>query len=310
MSKKLISSFLLLLTAIIWGFAFVAQAVSEVGSLTFNGLRFAIGALMMIPLYLIISRKRTDRAKLKSSMLHGLTAGALLFAAASLQQFAIDLGPDGHSLKAGFITGLYTVMVPIAGFIFMKKKTGLTAWIGVVAALVGLFLLCGTGGEPLHFTDSLLLISVPVWTAHILHIDHLEGHVDVFAFSFSQYALCAALSLIGAVIFERNSLFSPAAIGDSMLPILYGGIMSVGVAYTLQFIGQEHASPTVAAIMLSTESMFSAIGNLLMLSVDMRPIQYVGCAVIFAGIVVSQLNFGEHRHHHKHPKRLRHSHHT
>ncbi len=309
MKRSFISSVLLLLAAIIWGFAFVAQALSEIGTLTFTGLRFAIGALVMLPFFFLVSRKHMTKEKFKASMLHGITAGLLLFAAAALQQYAIDLGP-GHTMKAGFITGLYTVMVPIAGFIFMKKKTGITTWIGVVAALVGLFLLCGTGGEPLHFTDILLLVSVPIWTAHILHIDHLEGHVDVFVFSFSQYAVCSLISLAGACILEPDSLFSITAIGGSIWPILYGGVMSVGVAFTLQFVGQEHADPTVAAILLSTESMFSAIGNLLLLSVNMRAIQYIGCAVIFVGIILSQLHFGEHRHHHKHPKRLRHTRHT
>ncbi len=309
MKKSIISSFLLLLAAVIWGFAFVAQALSEIGSLTFTGLRFAIGALIMIPFFFIVSRKKTTKEKFKASMLHGITAGLLLFSAAILQQYAIDLGP-GHSMKAGFITGLYTITVPIAGLIFMKKKTGVTTWIGVAAALVGLFLLCGTAGEALHFTDILLFISVPVWTAHILHIDHLEGHVDVFVFSFSQYAVCSLISLVGACIFEPDSLFSITAIGGSIWPILYGGVMSVGVAFTLQFVGQEHADPTVAAILLSTESMFSAIGNLLILSVDLRPIQFIGCGVIFVGIIVSQIHFGEHRHHHKHPKRIRHVRHT
>lgn len=293
MKKKILSSELLLITAIVWGFAFVAQVkgMESVGTFTFNGLRFTVGALTMVPLFLIFTKNKKDTARLKRSAVYGIPAGLLLFTAATLQQYAIELSPDANSMKAGFITGLYTVVVPVIGFVFMKKKTSLTTWIGAVASLVGLYLLCAAGQGTFDYTDGILLVSVPIWACHILFIDRYAQNSDPFIFSGVQYAVCGIMSLICALIFDMGSL-NVTAIGDAILPILYGGIMSVGVGYTLQIIGQKHADPTVAAIILSTESMFGAIGNLLLLSVSMTSVQYVGCGLIFCGIVVSQITIG------------------
>ena len=294
MKKQLISSFLLLLTAIIWGFSFVAQAVSQVGTLTFTGLRFVLAAMVTLPICLIFSRG-ISKETIKETVRCGLIVGVVLFVASILQQFAIDLGPSDDSMKAGFITGLYSVFVPVAGFIFLKKKTGFTTWIGVVAAISGLFLLCNVGSASLHFTDILLFASVPIWTAHILLIDHLNGRgrIDPLVLSLTQTAVCGILSLICAIIFEPDSLFSASALATSWLPILYGGVMSGGIAFALQVVGQKHANPTVAAILLSTESMFSAIGNLLIIGVDMTTPQFIGCGIIFFGIIISQINVAE-----------------
>lgn len=290
MKKKLFSSALLLVTAMVWGFAFVAQVkgMESVGTYTYNGLRFLIGSAVMLPLFLIFSKEKRDKKKLRSSILYGVPAGLLLFTASTLQQYAIELSPDANSMKAGFITGLYTVAVPVIGFVFMKKKTAATTWIGAVAALLGLYLLCAAGESGFDFTDAMLLISVPVWACHILFIDRFGHDSDAFVISGIQYAVCGGLSLVCAVFFDAGSL-NAQAIGGAMLPILYGGIMSVGVGFTLQTVGQKGADPTVAAIIMSTESMFGAIGNLLLLSVSMTAVQYVGCLLMFAGIVVSQL---------------------
>lgn len=285
---------MLLLTAIIWGFSFVAQAVSQVGTLTFTGLRFVLGAIATLPFCLIFSRKCSAKM-IKDTVKCGLIVGVVLFIASILQQFAIDLGPADDSMKAGFITGLYSVFVPVAGFIFFKKKTSFTTWIGVVAAITGLFLLCKVGSASLHFTDILLIVSVPVWTAHILLIDHFNdrGSIDPFVLSLTQTAVCGLLSLGSAVIFEQSSLFNPSAIEASLIPILYAGIMSGGIAFALQVVGQRRANPTVAAILLSTESMFSALGNLLLLGVDMTTSQFIGCGIIFFGIIISQINVAD-----------------
>lgn len=290
MKKKLLSSALLLVTAIVWGFAFVAQVkgMESVGTYTYNGLRFLIGSAVMLPLFLIFSKDKGDKKKFRSSMLYGVPAGLLLFTASTLQQYAIELSPDANSMKAGFITGLYTVAVPVIGFVFMKKKTAVTTWIGSVAALAGLYLLCAAGESGFDFTDGMLLLSVSVWACHILFIDRFGHGSDAFVLSGIQYAVCGGLSLICAVFFDAGSL-NAQAIGGALLPILYGGIMSVGVGFTLQTVGQKGADPTVAAIIMSTESMFGAIGNLLLLSVSMSPLQYVGCVLMFAGIVISQL---------------------
>jgi len=293
MKKRLFGSALLLLTAIIWGFAFVAQVegTSHIGSLTYSAIRFSIGAAVLVPFIFIISRKGSDAKKIKRSFLYGIIGGILLFIPVMLQQFAIEFSPDGNSMKAGFITGLYTVLVPIAYLVFMKKKTPIQVWIGAAFAVIGLYFLCGTGSGPLHFTDILLFSSVPMWTAQILFISSLGDKTDVFAYSVSQYAFCALISLIGALIFDRGSLFNAAAIGSAIVPILYGGIGSVSIAYTLQIVGQKYADPTSASIIMSTESMFSCIGNLLFLEVNMSNLQYVGCGLIFTGIILSQLVF-------------------
>ncbi len=293
MKKRIIGSALLLLTAVIWGFAFVAQVegTSHIGTFTYTALRFFLGASVLAPLIFIISRKQSDKEKIKKSFLYGLIGGILLFVPVVLQQFAIEFSPDGNSMKAGFITGLYTVLVPIAYLVFMKKKTPPQVWIGAMVAAIGLYFLCGAGSASLHFTDILLFLSAPVWTAQILFISSIGNKTDVFAYSVSQYAFCGVISLICALIFDRGSLFNISAISSSLIPILYGGVLSVGVAYTLQIVGQKYADPTSASIIMSTESMFGCIGNLIFFEVNMSIPQYVGCGLIFTGIILSQLVF-------------------
>ena len=238
----------------------------------------------------IFSRKQSDGKKIKKSLLYGLFGGILLFVAVCLQQFAIEFSPDGNSMKAGFISGLYTILIPICQWVIFKKKTSLQVWIGAAAAVFGLYLLCGTGEGTLHFTDILLFLSIPAWTAQILYISNIGEKVDLFSYSVSQYAVCGLVSLVFAAIFDSASL-TTTAIGGALIPIIYGGVLSVGVAYTLQIVGQKHADPTSAAIILSTESVFGCIGNLIFLSVNMSIPQYIGCALIFVGIVFSQLIF-------------------
>ena len=293
MKKRLLGSSLLLLTAIIWGFAFVAQVegMAHIGTFTYTAIRFLLGAAVLIPLIFIFSRKQSDKEKIKRSFLYGIIGGLLLFIPVVLQQFAIEFSPDGNSMKAGFITGLYTVLVPISYLVFMKKKTQIQVWIGAIFAAVGLYFLCGTGSGSLHFTDILLFLSVPMWTAQILFISEIGNKTDIFAYSVSQYAVCGAISLICALVFDRASLFNAAAIGSAIIPIIYGGVCSVSIAYTLQTVGQKYADPTSASIIMSTESMFSCIGNLLFLEVNMSNLQYVGCGLIFTGIILSQLVF-------------------
>lgn len=294
MRKKIISSAILLLTAIIWGFAFVAQVIGmeSVGTFTFNGIRYIIGVVVLLPLCLIVGRKLKDKRIFRDTFIFGSVAGLIMFAATTLQQYGIELDSGGNSMKAGFITGLYTVAVPICEFIVFKKKTGAMTWIGAVIATGGLYLLCVGDGFGFSVSDILLFISVPLWTAHIMLVDKIGERINPYIFSATQYFVCGAIALICALIFDRGSL-NADAVGSALLPILYGGVMSVGVAYTLQIVGQRHADPTVAAIILSCESMFCALGNLLILSVDMSAKQYIGCALMFLGIIVSQLYFGK-----------------
>ena len=288
--KNIKSLGILLITAIIWGFAFVAQRIGAdyVGAFTFNGVRFALGALSLIPVILIFEKRDSDNelhlVKTKKSILVGILAGVVLFIASWLQQLGVEV--TGSAGKAGFITGLYTVLVPIFG-IFLKKKTNFNIWIGALFAVVGMFLLCINEKWQISLGDAILLLGSVFWAFHILVIDRFVDSVYSLRFAGTQFVVCSVLSLVFAFLTETIEL---ETIRAAAVPILYGGIMSVGVAYTCQIIGQKHADPTYASIILSTESMFSAIGGAIILHEVMTGRGYVGCVLIFAGIIASQLS--------------------
>ncbi len=286
MKTKPKSIFLLFLTAIIWGFAFVAQKVGAqfVGAFTFNGIRFVLGALSLFPVIMLFEKEKSDKSKLIRTLKVGIIGGTVLFIASTLQQYGVEI--TNSAGKSGFITGLYTVFVPIAAFLFMKKKTNILTWIGAVFAVGGLYLLCMTGEEGVGIGDLVLLIGTVFWTIHILVIDKFVGEISPLRFAQIQFAVCGVLSLVGALIFEDISF---VAIKGALLPILYGGLMSVGVAYTCQILGQKDADPTFSAIVLSTESVFAAIGGVLLQNETMTASAYIGCVLIFIGIVLSQL---------------------
>lgn len=289
--KKLRSTALLFLTAAIWGFAFVAQVVGveHMGSMTFNGIRFFLGGVSLIPIIFIFERDDfKNHHKIRRSFVSSIGAGVILFIAATLQQYGIEITKS--SGKSGFITGVYTVLVPIFALIFFKRKTAWNIWFGAVMCLVGLFLLCMTG-ESLDFGkgELLLLIGAVFWAFHILYVDHFALTISSLKFCVGQFLCCSALSMITALFTEDISL---AGITAGIVPILYGGFMSVGIAYTCQIIAQKDADPTVATIVFSMESVFSAIGGALLLNEALELKNYLGCALMFAGIVVSQLSFG------------------
>lgn len=287
--RNIKSTALLLLTAIIWGFAFVAQRMGAeyVGAFTFNGIRFGLGALSLIPVIAAFEKRESTalqhRERLKKTVTVGIAAGVILFAASSLQQYGIEL--TGSAGKAGFITGLYTVLVPVFG-IFLGKKTGINVWIGAVLAVIGIFLLSVNEKLRIGFGDAVLLVGAVFWAFHILIIDSFVDRVYALRFAFVQFAFCSLAGIVCAFIFED---VSSAAIGQALVPILYGGIGSVGVAYTCQILGQKNADPTYSAIILSTESVFGAIGGAIILHEVMSLRGYAGCTLIFAGIVLSQL---------------------
>lgn len=286
MKTKPKSIILLFLTAIIWGFAFVAQKVGAqyVGAFTFNGIRFTLGALSLFPVIMLLEKDKPGKEKFRQTAKVGLIAGVVLFVASTLQQMGVEI--TNSAGKSGFITGLYTVFVPIAAFLFMKKKTSILTWVGAVFAVGGLYLLCMTGEESVGVGDLVLLIGTVFWTVHILVIDKFVAEISPLRFAQIQFAVCGVLSIICALIFEDISF---VAIKSALLPILYGGFMSVGVAYTCQILGQKDADPTFAAIILSTESVFGAIGGVLLQNEKMTTSAYIGCVLIFVGIVLSQL---------------------
>ena len=286
MKDKIKSTSLLFLTAIIWGFAFVAQRVGAdyVGAFTFNGVRFLLGAISLIPVILIFEKEKFDKNKFKNTIITGILAGVILFIASSLQQFGIVF--TGSAGKAGFLTGLYIVLVPLIRFV-MGKKTSILTFFGAVFAVVGLFFLCMTGDKiTFGIGDIVLIIGAVFWAAHILVIDKFVNLVSALKFSMVQFLTCGILGIIFALFTETIEV---SAIKQAGIPILYGGLMSVGVAYTCQILGQKKADPTFASIIFSTESVFSAIGGALILHEMMSGRGYLGCVLIFIGIILSQI---------------------
>ncbi|MBN2538653.1 MAG: DMT family transporter [Deltaproteobacteria bacterium] len=281
---------LLLLTAIIWGTAFVAQRVGMdfVGPFTFNGVRFALGALVLLPL--IMSHKTSngvDRSNVKPAsrsviIIGGLLVGLFLFAGSSLQQMGIIYTTAGN---AGFITGLYVVIVPIMGLLFRQKTTAGT-WIGAFLAASGLYLLSVTAQFTMGYGDFLVLLGAFFWAGHVLIIGWLSPKFNSFKLAFFQYAACSVLSLVTAAFYEPMSI---DGIYRAAIPILYGGIMSVGIAYTLQVVAQKRAHPAHAAILLSMESVFAAIAGWFLLDEVMSLRQLGGCALMLSGMLLSQL---------------------
>ena len=286
MKDKIKSTSLLFLTAIIWGFAFVAQRVGAdyVGAFTFNGVRFLLGAFSLVPVILIFEKEKFNKNKFKSTVVIGVFAGVILFIASSLQQFGIVF--TGSAGKAGFLTGLYIVLVPLIRFL-MGKKTSVLTFVGAVFAVTGLFFLCMTGDKiTFGIGDVVLIIGAFFWAAHILVIDKFVNIVSALKFSMVQFLTCGILGIIFALFTETIEV---SAIKQAGIPILYGGLMSVGVAYTCQILGQKKADPTFASIIFSTESVFSAIGGALILHEMMSGRGYLGCVLIFIGIILSQI---------------------
>jgi drug/metabolite transporter (DMT)-like permease len=281
---------LLLLVAVIWGFAFVAQrsGMEVIGPFAFSAARFALGALSLVPL-LVLQRRREarkgipcDRLSLQGRLFWAVIAGIVLFIAASLQQIGLVYTTAGN---AGFITCLYVVLVPLVGF-FLGRSTGIRIWIGAVLAVVGLYILSIGAGFTLAPGDLLELIGAFFWAGHILVIAHIGARIDTLELSIGQFATCALLSLVTALIREPNAF---AGLIPAAIPILYGGLLSVGVAYTLQIVAQRNAHPAHASILLSMEALFAAIGGVLLLQ---EPVSYrlvLGGVLMFAGMIVSQL---------------------
>jgi len=295
---------MLFTTAIIWGFAFVAQVLGSdyVEPFTFNGIRFMLGAASLIPVYCLFEKERDltpvmRRARHKRTAFSAVLGGLCLFIAAALQQFGADMTRDPG--KAGFITGLYTVLTPVFYFLIFRKKTGWNTWLGCVLATVGLYLLCLRNGEGTMFGlgELVLLIGAFFWAGHILLVDRVIDEISPLRFSSWQFFISGALGLLSGVIFEDITW---SGVWEAKWAILYCGLLSVGVAYTMQVLAQKRTEPTYAAIIFSTESVFAAIGGLLWnlitpeaLHVDQEilPVGYLGCLIIFSGIVLSQLSF-------------------
>jgi len=255
-----------------------------IGPFAFNGIRFALGSLSLLPLIWFFQRYPQAETAQKNSLSAtrmGMLAGLILFIAASLQQIGIVYTTAG---KAAFITCLYIVLVPLAG-LWLKHRISFNTWAGCILAVVGLYFLCVKEDFSIAFGDVLELIGSLFWTAHILLIDHISRKVDSLKLAAIQFATCAALSL--AVALATESITANAII-QAGVPILYGGIASVGIAYTLQIIGQKSASPAHAALILSMETVFAAIGGFLILGEILGARELTGAGLMLAGMLFSQ----------------------
>ena len=283
-------SLLLFLTAVIWGVAFVAQSagMDYVGPFTYNGVRCILGGMVLLPCIALLDRVRGEQESKnmghggRELLAGGLCCGVLLFAASSFQQIGIQYTTVG---KAGFITAMYIIIVPVLG-IFVHKKVGLKVWIGVAFAVCGLYLLCMTDGFQLEKGDALVLVCAVIFSLHILVIDYFSPKVDGVRMSCIQFWICGILSIILCLVFETPDIRSVLA---AWKPICYGGFMSCGVAYTLQIVGQKGMNPTVASLILSLESVVSVIAGFLILHQTMSRRELLGCCLMVVAIVLAQL---------------------
>jgi drug/metabolite transporter (DMT)-like permease len=295
------SDLILLVTAVIWGFAFVAQrmGMEHIGPFLFNGIRFALGALVLLGVQKVRGSgkagKRGSRSDEPSTAnrelrtanrelptAYGLLLGLILFAGASFQQVGIVYTTAGN---AGFITGLYVLLVPLFG-IFSGHKASWNLWIGALLAVTGLFFLSITRDFYMSPGDLFVLVSAVFWAVHVLYTGWLSPRTSAIRLAITQFMVCSVLSFFTAFIFESNTL---EGIYSAMWPILYGGILSVGIAYTLQIVGQKKAPPTHAAIIMSLETVFAVIGGVIILSETMDERKWFGCGLMLLGMVMAQV---------------------
>jgi drug/metabolite transporter (DMT)-like permease len=291
MKKQAISAAELLLTAFIWGVAFVAQSVGMdyIGPFTFNCVRSIIGGLVLIPLVMILGKKnRADKTAKeakeykKNTVTGGICCGICLCVASCFQQFGIMHTTVG---KAGFITALYIIIVPILG-IFMKKKVAPIVWVSSVIAVIGFYLLSISGQVSINKGDILVLICAVLFSIHILVIDFFSPKGEGVTISCIQFITCGILCGICMFLFENPQISDILA---AYLPILYAGVMSCGVAYTLQIIGQKNMDPTVASLILSLESVFSALAGWLILGQGLSGKELIGCGLVFVAVLLAQM---------------------
>ena len=293
--KQMKNNAMLLLAAFIWGCAFVAQSVGMdyVGPFTFNSVRSIIGGIVLVPVIFFMDglKKRGGmsneeitslRGDTKTLALGGVCCGAVLAAASTLQQFGIMFTTVG---KAGFITAMYIVLVPLFRIFFGKKVRPLIL-LCVAVSVAGLYFLCMTESFSLGIGDLFVLLCAFVFSIHILVIDHFSPLVDGVRMSCIQFLTAGILCAVPMLIFERPE---PGAILTAWMPILYAGVMSCGVAYTFQVLGQKNAAPTVASLLLSLESVFSVLAGWVLLGQGLKGKELFGCMLMFAAIILAQM---------------------
>lgn len=276
-----LSHLLLISVAAIWGFAFVAQSagMDYLPPHSFNAARFLLGALSLLPLWLIFSKHRMPQGR--TLLLGGLAAGTIMFGGFTFQQIGLLHTTAGN---AGFITGMYIVMVPVAG-ILLGQRSNRQTWSGVVLAVIGLYVLSIGPDLRIGYGDLLELIGALFWTGHVIIIGYLSQKVDAISLSIWQFLVAAVWATLAALMLESPT---PAAFQSAWLPLLYAGIASSGIACTLQVIGQRKVRPDTAALILSTEAVFAVLGGWLLLDEAFGSKELMGCGLMLAGMLVSQ----------------------
>ena len=287
MKNKLSGTLALLFATVIWGSAFIAQSVGmdHIGPMTFQASRCGLGALFLIPIIFLFEKdkkrhfKNWADAKLWKT---GFFCGTALFVAAGLQQVGLVYTSAG---KAGFITAMYIVLVPILG-LFLKRKPPVSAWISVVVAVAGLYLLSCVGASEINLGDILMLGGALGFAVQITLVDELAGDLDGLRLNCIQAFVCSVFSAVVMFLTETPTI---SGIVSAAIPIGYAGICSMGIAYSLQIIGQKHLDPTPASLIMSLESVFAALCGWLLLHERMSPAELCGCALVFSAVIISQL---------------------
>ncbi|MCD7831964.1 MAG: DMT family transporter [Firmicutes bacterium] len=294
MNQKMKSNLLLLLTAFIWGSAFVAQSVGMdyIGPFTFNSVRNFMGGIVLLPV--ICMRRKKQRAKsavekigtetreLKTLIIGGICCGAVLAAASSLQQIGLIYTGAG---KAGFITALYILIVPVIG-LFLGKKAGKKIWVCVALAVFGMYFLCITEEFSIANGDIFLLLSAVAFSVHILVIDYFSPKTDGVCLFCIQFFTAGVLCAVPMILIEQPAA---AEIAAAWLPLVYAGVLSSGVGYTLQIVAQKHTNPTVASLLMSMESVFSVLTGWAVLEERLSTREGFGCVLVFAAVILAQL---------------------
>lgn len=294
MSKKVRGNILLFITALIWGSAFVAQSkgMDHLGPFTYNAVRTLIGGIVLLPVAAFFGRGRksgqpplslAEKKKLaRATLIGGICCGLALFVASSFQQYGLKFTTAG---KAGFITALYIVIVPVLG-LFFRRKVRKAVWACVAVAVAGFWLLCIKEDFSLGLGDLLVLICAFFFSIHIMVIDHFTPKVDCIKMSCIQFFTAGLVCLIPAFIFETPTF---SAIWDARWSILYAGVLSSGVGYTLQILGQRDTEPTVATLLMSLESVFAALAGWLLLNESLSAKELVGCVLVLGAVVFAQI---------------------
>ena len=290
--KHLKGNIMLVFTALIWGTAFVAQSVGMdyVGPYTFLFARSIIGGIFLIPCMFFLRtfnkndkiEKKMNKDERKTLIKGGILCGIMLFVASSFQQCGIQYTTVG---KAGFITALYIIIVPILG-IFLKKKAGIKIWIAVLISVAGLYLLCINESFSINKGDFLIFICALFFAMHILVIDYFSPKVDGVKMSCIQFFVCGIISAVFMFIYEKPEI---GTIINAYVPVLYAGVMSSGIGYTLQIIAQKDTEPVIASLLMSLESVFAVLGGWVILHQVLSTKELIGCLLVFVAIIIAQI---------------------